>query len=176
LGKIQWAGASTPGIATKTALLKRQAEMQADTRNDEPAAEDRFETAFFLYDFLDYCSQNGILSTFERDLLIKVKMDGFEVKELLNRHTVLSPKAVYVRIQRIMKRLQEATTMPPPDRELAQDREIKQRRKDRKSSQSMSTFCLSNSTDFLPISKSRRQLSPDSSAMRSEGKRQHLRP
>jgi hypothetical protein len=81
-----------------------------------PAAEDRFETAFILYDFLDYCSKNGILSTFERDLLSKVKMDGFEVKELLNRHTVLSPKAVYVRIQRIMKRLQEATTMPPPDR------------------------------------------------------------
>jgi len=50
----------------------------------------------------------ALLSQLERDLLIKVKVDGFVAKEVLDRHTVLSPKAVHVRIQRTMKRLQEA--------------------------------------------------------------------
>ena len=82
-------------------------------RQAEPREDARFESVSLLWDFLDYCVRIGILSKFERDLLVKVKLDGFIAKELLDRHTVLSPKAVHVRIQRIMQKLHDAACESP---------------------------------------------------------------
>jgi DNA-directed RNA polymerase specialized sigma24 family protein len=88
----------------------RLAEVEANQA--EPGVGPHQESITLLTDFLDYSIRVGILSPFERDLLIRVKVDGFEAKEVVDRYTVLSPKAVYVRVQRIMKRLQEAATTP----------------------------------------------------------------
>jgi hypothetical protein len=93
----------------KRALHKRQDEMQTGTKDAERASEGTFEAISILNGFLDYCSQRGILSRFERQLLIKFKVDGFSsAKEIQDRHTVLSERAVLLRIHRIMHRLQDA--------------------------------------------------------------------
>jgi hypothetical protein len=92
----------------KRALHKRQDEMQTGTKDAERASEGTFEAISILSDFLDYCSQRGILSRFERQLLIKFKVDGFSAKEIQDRHTVLSERAVLLRIHRIMHRLHDA--------------------------------------------------------------------
>ena len=90
------------------ALLKRQDETQTDTFGRERAAEPTFESISFLNDFLDYCFRQGLLSQFERQILIKFKVDGFSAKEIQDRHTALSESAVHVRVHRIMQRLQAA--------------------------------------------------------------------
>jgi hypothetical protein len=74
-----------------------QDETQTDTFGSERAAEPTFESISFLNDFLDYCSRQGLLSPFERQILIKFKVDG-----------ALSESAVRVRVHRIMQRLQAA--------------------------------------------------------------------
>ena len=74
----------------------------------ERAAEPTFESVSVLNDFLDYCTRRGLLSTFEREILIRFKVDGFSYKEIQNRHTVLTDQAVRLRVHRIMQRLQEA--------------------------------------------------------------------
>jgi DNA-directed RNA polymerase specialized sigma24 family protein len=61
-----------------------------------------------LNNFLDYCSRQGLVSRFERQILIKFKVDGFSAKEIQDRHTALSESAVHVRVHRIMQRLQAA--------------------------------------------------------------------
>jgi hypothetical protein len=43
------------------------------------------------------CHRIGILSTFERDLLIKLKVDCFFAKEIIQTHTALSEKAIHWR-------------------------------------------------------------------------------
>jgi DNA-directed RNA polymerase specialized sigma24 family protein len=91
----------------KRALLKRQPNMQADTKNEEPAVQDQLETVFALNDFLGYCCQIGVLSRFERELLIRFKVDGFSAKEIQDRHTALSERAVLIRVHRVMQRLQD---------------------------------------------------------------------
>jgi hypothetical protein len=91
----------------KRALSRRQGELQAQRGSAEPAAEDQFETLSVLNDFFDHCTQIGALSHFERELLIRFKVDGFRAKELHGRHTVLSERAVFVRVHRIMQRLQK---------------------------------------------------------------------
>jgi DNA-binding NarL/FixJ family response regulator len=88
------------------ALLKRQDETQTDTVGSERAAEPTFERVSFLNNFLDYCSRQGLVSRFERQILIKFKVDGFSAKEIQDRHTALSESAVHVRVHRIMQRLQ----------------------------------------------------------------------
>lgn len=90
------------------ALLKRREEAQIDTDADERAAEPTFETVSVLNDFLDCCTRQGILSRFERELLIRFKVDGFSGKEIQNHNTVLSEGAVHLRLHRIMQRLQDA--------------------------------------------------------------------
>jgi len=87
-------------------LRKRQEEVQTDGR--EPAADPTFESVSVLNDFLDYCTRQGLLSPFEREILIRFKVDGFTHKEIQNRHTVLTDQAVRLRVHRIMQRLQEA--------------------------------------------------------------------
>lgn len=64
----------------KRALLsRRQGELQAQRGSAEPAAEDQFETLSLVNDFFDHCTQIGVLSHFERELLIRFKVDGFSV-------------------------------------------------------------------------------------------------
>jgi hypothetical protein len=144
-------------------LLDQQNLAEEQVKQAEPGENPHQESVTLLTDFLDYSVRIGILSAFERDLLIRVKVDGFEAKEVLDRHTVLSPKAVYVRLQRIMMRLQEAATTPFPDRNSPRPIKSQAEGKIKKSSKSMSTFSLSNSTKILAIGNSRGQLSPDTS-------------
>lgn len=89
-------------------LMDRGRFAEERAKETEPHEDACFESISLLEDFLDYSVQAGILSKFEHDLLLKVKVDGFGAKEVLDRNTVLSPKAVHVRIQRIMARLQDA--------------------------------------------------------------------
>jgi hypothetical protein len=93
-------------------LLDQEGLADEQVKQADPGENPHQESIFLLNDFLDYSVRVGILSAFERDLLIKIKLDGLVAKEVLDRHTVLSPKAVYVRKQRIMKRLQEAASAP----------------------------------------------------------------
>lgn len=141
---------------------ERFAEERAKQRERREDA--RFESVSLLWDFLDYCVRIGILSKFERDLLVKVKLEGFIAKEVLDRHTVLSPKAIHLRIQRIMKKLQDAAwEFPSPNGHPPNPLKSEKPEKRKNPSKSMSTFSLSTSTDFLAIGNSRRQLSLESS-------------
>ena len=86
----------------------RNDETQTDAFGSERAAEPTFESVSFLNNFLDYCSRQGLVSRFERQILITFKVDGFTHKEIQNRHTVLTDQAVRLRVHRIMQRLQRA--------------------------------------------------------------------
>ncbi|MGH9740174.1 MAG: hypothetical protein ACRD4X_16560 [Candidatus Acidiferrales bacterium] len=90
------------------ALLKRRQELQTELDTCRRTAEPLFQTVSVLNDFLDYCTRQRLLSSFERDLLTKFKLDGFSAKEIQNRHTVLSEQAVHLRVHRIMQRLEVA--------------------------------------------------------------------
>lgn len=92
----------------RRALLRAQGHAQADMDSSKPAAEPTFESLSLLKDFLNYCTRQGILSRFERELLIKFKVEGFSGKEIQSRNTVLSEQAVHLRVHRIMHRLQGA--------------------------------------------------------------------
>jgi DNA-directed RNA polymerase specialized sigma24 family protein len=77
------------------------------TRFEKTAIEDTFENVTILNDFLDHCRRVGLLSEFERDLLISVKVQGLLLKEVRSANPVLSVRAVESRMQRILKRLQK---------------------------------------------------------------------
>lgn len=154
----------------KRALLKRQDETQNDTDGSEPAAAPAFEHVSVLNDFLDYCTRQGLLSRFEREILLRFKVDGFTHKEIQNRHTVLTDQAVRLRVHRIMQRLQETALSLSTRTDVANNGpghittvQLK------KSQQCVKHFSLKHSTDFLPISKSRGQLSLDSSLASGKG-------
>jgi len=53
---------------------------------------------------------SGSEAHFEPELLSRSKVDGFSAKELQGRHTVLSEGAVFVRLHRIMQRLQRVAS------------------------------------------------------------------
>lgn len=158
-------------------LMDRQRFAEERAKQDEPHENGHFESISLLRDFLDYSVRTGILSEFERDLLIKVKVDGFAAKEVVDRHTVLSPKAVHVRIQRIMKRLQDAAwEFPSPKGDSTTPAKSQGAEKTRNLSETVSTFSLSTSAIFLAIGNSRRQLSLGSSQTQGDSKRQQLVP
>ncbi len=90
------------------ALLKLRQELQTELDISQRITEPLFQTVSVLNDFLDYCTRQRLLSSFERDLLIKFKLDGFSGKEIQDRHTVLSEQAVHLRVHRIMQRLEDA--------------------------------------------------------------------
>jgi len=152
------------------ALLKRQDETQTGTDGSERAAEPAFEHVSVLNDFLDYCTRQGLLSGFEREILLRFKVDGLTHKEIQNRHTVLTDQAVRLRVHRIMQRLQEAALSLSTRTGSANhgSRQITPLPV-KKSEDGMKRFSLKHSTDFLPISKSRGQLSLDSSRASGEG-------
>lgn len=92
--------------AEKERRLTIQREFDKSQTSDEPGTNDTFETVSVLNDFLDHCHSLGILSVFERELLIKLKVEGFFAKEIIHTHTALSEKAVHWRVERILQRLQ----------------------------------------------------------------------
>jgi DNA-directed RNA polymerase specialized sigma24 family protein len=130
-------------------------------RAAEPSEDAYFEPVSLLEDFLDYCVRTEIISAFERALLLKIKVDGFVAKEAADTHTVLSPKAVHMRIQRIMKKLQEAAGGNVIEMKLPKHVESVEPQQRKNLSKSASTFSLSMSSGNLAIGKSRRQLSLD---------------
>ncbi len=151
------------------ALLGRQDEALG-TDGSERAAEPAFERVSVLNDFLDYCTRQGLLSRFEREILLRFKVDGFTHKEIQNRHTVLTDQAVRLRVHRIMQRLQETALSLSTRTDGANhgSRQITPLAL-KKSEERVKHFSLKHSTVFLPISKSRGQLSLDSSPTSSEG-------
>ncbi len=99
--------------AQKEMILLREREKALDELRHatEPSFHDNFETVSLLNDFLDYAHRNGIISEFERALLLKMKVEGFQAKESAGMNAVLTAKAVQNRIERIMLRLQKAVTL-----------------------------------------------------------------
>lgn len=156
-------------------LLERERLLEDHPKPTEPSEDADFELISLLRDFLDYSVRIGILSEFERDLLIKVKVDGFVAKEVLDRHTVLSPKAVHVRLQRIMKRLQDAAWQFPSSNGNS-GKSLKPMEPDgtKYFSKRMSTFSLSTFPGGAAISVSRRQFSLDISPRRATAKVQQF--
>jgi len=164
--------------AEKEKRIAIQREFDKSREIAEPSASDTFETVSLLNDFLDYCQRIGVLSTFERDLLIRLKIDGFFAKEIIHTHTALSEKAVHWRVERIVQRLQKAaanlgttrsTTVPSIDPNNSQKQQ-----KDKNISTTAGNLFLGSGNEFLPISNSRRQLSLDSSPSQSQPKPQQL--
>jgi len=137
----------------------------------EPSANDTFETVSILNDFLDHCCQIGILSQFERSLLVKIRIEGFLAKEVSSNNPVLSARAVECRIQRILKRLHKAS-LQGNEKQYSADEviQVEEFKSKTNSSTKARIFSLRTFSDFLPISKSRRQLSLDSSPKQSESK------
>jgi DNA-directed RNA polymerase specialized sigma24 family protein len=151
-----------------------QRETDKSQEFSELGANDTFETVSVLDDFLNHCHRIGILSTFERDLLIKLKVEGFFAKEIIQTHTALSEKAVHWRVERILQRLQKAANdlgikdtplFPVSPKDL---------RKKKNNSRKTGSFSSENQNGTSPISKSRRQLSLDSSPKQSESKQQQF--
>ncbi len=154
----------------RRALLKHHEESQSHAGVSERAAEPTFESVSVLNDFLDYCTRRGLLSRFEREILIRFKVDGFTYKEIQNRHTVLTDQAVRLRVHRIMQRLQEAAlTLGTGTDGLNNASPQVTPTSHKKSPTDVKHFSLKHSADFLPISKSRGQLSLDSSLASGEG-------
>ncbi len=152
-----------------------QREMDKSQEFAEPGANDTFETVSVLNDFLNHCHRIGILSTFERDLLIKLKVEGFFAKEIIQTHTALSEKAVHWRVERILQRLQKAANdLGIKDTQLSFSVSPKDLRKKKNNSLKTGSFSSENQSDTSPISKSRRQLSLDSSPKQSESKQQQF--
>jgi hypothetical protein len=161
--------------AEKEKRFTIQREFDKSQTGDELSVNDTFETVSVLNDFLDHCHRIGILSVFERDLLVKIRIDGFLTKEVSSSNPVLSARAVESRIQRILKKLYKASLQG----NTAQTSDTTISRPEESSSGTNSfskarIFSLRSSPDFLPISKSRRQLSLDSSPKQSESKQQQF--
>jgi hypothetical protein len=156
-------------------LVQREIENHRRPKGTEPAANDNFESVSLLNDFFDYCCESGILSRFERDLLIKVRIEGYLLKEIPGDNPVLSTRAVESRIQRILKKLQKVAlrSVSVPS-ENSTTTELKESKDRKHISQGPRTFSLRSFSDFLPISKSRRPLSLDSSPSQSKTKTQQV--
>ena len=165
--------------AFRWAEMEKRIAIQRETEKSkeiaEPFASAGFETISVLNDYLDHCQRIGILSVFERDLLIRLKVEGFFAKEIAHTHTALSEKAVHWRVERILQRLQKAANdlaIKDGSLSLADSSENPKKRKN--TSKKAGNFSSGNQSEFLPISKSRRQLSLNSSPSQSTPKQQQL--
>lgn len=157
--------------AEKEKRFTVQREFDKSQTGEEPGAIDTFETVSVLNDFLNHCHRIGILSIFERELLVKLKVEGFFAKEIIHTHTALSEKAVHWRVERILQRVQKAAKdlgLKTDSFSFGVPATVPQKRKN--NSQTTGSFSSGNRSEFLPISKSRRQLSLDSSPKQSESK------
>jgi len=74
----------------------------------EPLAEDNFEDAILLEDFLKLARRKGLLSEKDYDLLLKLKCEGLEAKELAEASGMTSAahRRLHRRLQTILNRLQ----------------------------------------------------------------------
>jgi DNA-directed RNA polymerase specialized sigma24 family protein len=161
--------------AEKEKRLTIQREFDKSQTGDEPGANDTFETVSVLNDFLDHCHRLGILSVFERELLIKLKVEGFFAKEIIHTHTALSEKAVHWRVERILQRLHKAAgELGMKGGSFSFDGSPQNPQQRKTNSQKAGSFSSGNQVEVLPISKSRRQLSLDSSPKQSESKQQQI--
>ncbi|MGH9713639.1 MAG: hypothetical protein ACRD5M_10110 [Candidatus Acidiferrales bacterium] len=151
---IRWARRET------LILLQRERRQQERKSVRESAADANFEPISLLHDFLDYCCRIGIVSQFERDLLIKLKVEGFLAKEASDTHTVLSGKAVQRRIERIMDRLRKAANETAAGQRF-KIVQIEDSSELNNFSRKEGHFSLGPSGNFLALGKDRRQLSPD---------------
>ncbi len=61
-------------------------------------------------DFLDDCRRSGALSDEDYEVLLKVKLEGFEGKELAPLDGSPSAMAIHQRIHRIMDRLRRTAS------------------------------------------------------------------
>jgi DNA-directed RNA polymerase specialized sigma24 family protein len=162
-GAFRWAESE------KRHAVQRETDKSQDIA--EPFRNDTFETMTVLNDFFDHCGRIGILSVFERDLLIRLKVEGFFAKEIIQTHTALSEKAVHWRVERILQRLQKAANdlgikNAPLSFSVSSQNSQKRKNNVRKAG----SFSLENQIGTSVISKSRRQLSLDSSPKQSESK------
>lgn len=71
----------------------------------QSAADGHFESSVILQEFLDGCCRRGVLSTSEHQLLAKMKLEGFEAKEVAGLGEKMSAIAIHHRLHRIMRRL-----------------------------------------------------------------------
>jgi DNA-directed RNA polymerase specialized sigma24 family protein len=81
-------------------------------RADDAAGGDILHAEILLYQFLDDCQRAGWLSSQERNLLIKFKVEGVSCQELANRNGH-SAVAIQHRIQRSLDRLRRLAKSPP---------------------------------------------------------------
>ena len=159
--------------AQKEMIILREREKTLEELREAsvPSFNESFETVSILNDFLDYAHHRGALTSFERDLLIKLRIEGFLAKEVAHTNTVLSPRAVQCRIERILDRLRNmASATRTGDESLTEIPLKKNSRKRKNKSREARDFSLRDSNTFLAIGKSRRQLSLDSSPKQSESK------
>ncbi|HEX5483802.1 MAG TPA: hypothetical protein VFZ08_14355 [Terriglobia bacterium] len=73
--------------------------------NVELAAPCAAGPAILLEELLNHCRRNGLLQSTDYDLLVKLKLEGLEAKEIAAADGAVSSVAVHHRMQRIMKRL-----------------------------------------------------------------------
>jgi len=73
----------------------------------EPVADVDLETPCVLRKFLARCIETGALTHSEYDLIVKLKLEGFEAKEIANGNPGLTPTAIHHRLQRILDRLRD---------------------------------------------------------------------
>jgi hypothetical protein len=93
----------------------------------------------------------------------------FGAKEIQDRHTVLSERAVLIRVHRINAATSERSAGTKTNcRNDGVEQETPNEAK--KTSQNVKHFSLKDFAGFLPISKIRRRLSLDSSPTSSDGK------
>jgi DNA-directed RNA polymerase specialized sigma24 family protein len=71
----------------------------------EPVAPGDVETSYVLWQFLEHCRRIGALTSSELDLLVKLKFEGFEAKEIADMGREHSAMAVHQRLHRIIQRL-----------------------------------------------------------------------
>jgi len=159
--------------AQKEMILLREREKALEELRHamEPSFHDNFETVSLLNDFLDYAYHNGIVSEFERALLLKMKVEGFQAKEAAGMNAVLSAKAVQNRIERIMLRLQKAAALSMLGESIEVLPNLRLRKKTKKNLLTKpGDFTLGNRSEVLAIGTSRRLLSLDSPPKKSEFK------
>ena len=75
----------------------------------ELAVDGNFETSFLLREFFQHCCRTGTLSSEEYELLCRVKLEGFEAKEVAKLYGGLTSAGVRGRLQRMMRRLRHTT-------------------------------------------------------------------
>ena len=159
--------------AQKEMILLREREKTLEELREasEPSFNENFETVSILNDFLDYAHRRGVLTLFERDLLIKLRIEGFSAKEVAHTNTVLSPRAVQCRIERILDRLRNMASSTRTLDESLTEIPLKRNSRQRKNkSREARDFSLRDSNTFLAIGKSRRQLSLDSLSKQNKPK------